>query len=104
MDWADIEAMIDEAIAQKISDPGRIGIAGHSQGGFLAAWGVTRPNNRFKAGVISAGPTDWGCLSITTDWPDLEVSCTEAVHVVNLCSIRLNWEEVHRGHPASPNI
>lgn len=73
LDWADIETMIDEAIAQKIADPNRLGIAGDSQGGFLAAWGCTRPGNRFKAGVICAGPTEWGTLSMTSDMPEMEV-------------------------------
>ena len=73
-DWADIETMIDEAVARRIADPERLAIAGGSLGGFLAAWGCTRPNSRFKAGVISKGPTDWGTLTITTDWPDSAVS------------------------------
>lgn len=73
LDWEDVETMIDEAISQKIADPSKIGIAGYSQGGFLAAWGCTRPNSRFKAGVIYAGVTDWGSMSLAGDMPDLEV-------------------------------
>jgi dipeptidyl aminopeptidase/acylaminoacyl peptidase len=66
--------MINEAISRGIADPHRLGIVGDSQGGFLAAWGVTRPNNRFKACVISAGPTEWGSLAMSSDFPELEVS------------------------------
>lgn len=66
--------MIDEAIARGIADPDRLGIAGVSQGGFLAAWGCTRPDSRFKAGVVSAGPTEWGSLCMSDDMPDLTVS------------------------------
>ena len=73
IEWMDIETMIDEGISQGIVDPHRIGIAGYSQGGFLAALGCTRPNNQFKAGVVGAGVTDWGILAATSDLPDLEV-------------------------------
>jgi dipeptidyl aminopeptidase/acylaminoacyl peptidase len=73
IEWLDIETMIDEGISQGIVDPYRIGIAGYSQGGFLAAFGCTRPNNKFKAGVVGAGVTDWGILAATSDIPDLEV-------------------------------
>ncbi|PPQ87670.1 hypothetical protein CVT25_011437 [Psilocybe cyanescens] len=72
IEWTDIEEMIEEGISRGIVDPNRIGIAGHSQGGFLSAWGVTRPNNKFKVGVISAGVTEWGMLAATSDMPDYE--------------------------------
>lgn len=74
LDWSDVETMINEAISRKLADPGRLGIAGYSQGGFLSAWGSTRPNSPFKAGVIGAGPTDWGAMAMTTDMPDFEAS------------------------------
>lgn len=73
IEWTDIETMIEEGILQGIVDPERIGIAGYSQGGFLSALGVTRPNNKFKFGVIGAGVTDWGMLAATSDVPDFEV-------------------------------
>lgn len=73
IEWTDIEEMIQEGISQGIVDPNRIGIAGYSQGGFLSAWGVTRPNNKFKVGVIGAGVTEWGILAATSDMPDVEV-------------------------------
>jgi dipeptidyl aminopeptidase/acylaminoacyl peptidase len=75
IEWSDIETMIDEGISQGIVDPRRIGIAGYSQGGFLAALGCTRPNNKFKFGVVGAGVTDWGMLAATSDLPDIEVRC-----------------------------
>lgn len=75
IEWLDIETMIDEAVLQGMVDPDRIGIAGYSQGGFLAALGCTRPNNKFKVGVVGAGVTDWGILAATSDMPDYEVRC-----------------------------
>ncbi|RDB17003.1 putative peptidase YuxL [Hypsizygus marmoreus] len=71
-DWSDVETMIDEGISQGIVDPDRIGIAGYSNGGFLAAWGCTRPDNRFKVGIIGAGISDWGFLAASSDMPDME--------------------------------
>ena len=73
IEWLDIETMLDEGISQGIVDSNRVGIGGYSQGGFLAAVGCTRPNNKFKAGVIGAGISDWGILAATSDLPDLEV-------------------------------
>ncbi|KAH9924710.1 Alpha/Beta hydrolase protein [Fomitopsis serialis] len=73
-DWMDIQSMIDQSIAEGLSDPSRISIVGYSQGGFLTAWGVSRPNNIFKAGVDGAGVTDWGMLAATSDVPDLEAA------------------------------
>ncbi|KDR72629.1 hypothetical protein GALMADRAFT_270592 [Galerina marginata CBS 339.88] len=72
IEWSDIETMIEEGISRGIVDPERIGIAGYSQGGFLAALGCTRPNNKFKVGVVGAGVSDWGILAATSDLPDVE--------------------------------
>ncbi|KAE9406254.1 alpha/beta-hydrolase [Gymnopus androsaceus JB14] len=56
-------------------DPKNIAIVGYSQGGFLTAWGCSRPANNeytFKAGVCGAGPTSWGSLVESSDRPDME--------------------------------
>lgn len=74
LDWADTKAMLDEAILQGIADPSRLAIAGKSQGGFLTAWGVTRPDSPFKAGIMIDGVSDWGSLVLSSDLPDFEVS------------------------------
>lgn len=74
LDWDDIQTMIDEGVGRGLVDPQKLAIAGYSQGGFLAAWGCTRPNNIFKAGVIGAGVTDWGILTATSDLPDIEAA------------------------------
>jgi dipeptidyl-peptidase 4 len=39
-------------------DPKRIGISGHSHGGFMSAYALTH-SKMFAAGVDNAGPTDW---------------------------------------------
>ncbi|KAJ7146119.1 Alpha/Beta hydrolase protein [Mycena epipterygia] len=72
LDYADVESMLAAAIERGYVDRDKVAIAGYSQGGFLSAWGCTRPNAIWKAGVIGAGPTDWGSLIICSDLPDLE--------------------------------
>nr|GAT49672.1 predicted protein [Mycena chlorophos] len=72
-DYTDCENMLDAAIAAGYAHPENVAIAGYSQGGFLSAWGITRPNARWKTACIGAGPTDWGTMALTGDLPDLEV-------------------------------
>ena len=77
-DWMDIQSMLDHSISIGLTDPDRVAITGYSQGGFLTAWGITRPNNNFKAAVVGGGVSDWGMLSASSDLPDIEVGliCT----------------------------
>ncbi|KAF7307823.1 Peptidase-S9 domain-containing protein [Mycena kentingensis (nom. inval.)] len=71
-DYSDCESMLDAAIERGFAHPTNVAIAGYSQGGFLSAWGITRPNARWKTASIGAAPTDWGSMAITSDLPDLE--------------------------------
>jgi len=57
-DWRDILAGVDAAIAQAPIDGGRLGLMGHSYGGFMTMWGVTH-STRFKAAVAGAGIANW---------------------------------------------
>ncbi len=61
-DAADILAGIDQAIAEKIADPDRIGVIGSSYGGYLVNWliGTTK---RFHAAV-----SQFGIFSLATDF------------------------------------
>jgi len=70
-DWGDVLAMTNAAIARGIADGDRLGIGGWSQGGFMTAWAVTQ-TNRFKAGVMGAGVSDWGMMTHTSDLPTFE--------------------------------
>ncbi|BCJ33982.1 hypothetical protein Athai_14850 [Actinocatenispora thailandica] len=63
-EWTDILTGIDLLVAEGIADPDRLGIAGGSHGGFLAAWAVGQ-TERFRAALVSAGVTDWGMLAAT---------------------------------------
>jgi dipeptidyl aminopeptidase/acylaminoacyl peptidase len=57
-EWTDILAGIDKLITDGVADPARLGIAGSSHGGFIAAWAVTQ-SHRFRAAVMGAGIADW---------------------------------------------
>ncbi|KZV97047.1 alpha/beta-hydrolase [Exidia glandulosa HHB12029] len=72
VDWTDCEDMVDAAIARGIADPKRLGIGGWSQGGFMTAWGVAQSKNKFKAGCMGAGVSDWGSMSEESDMPEFE--------------------------------
>jgi dipeptidyl aminopeptidase/acylaminoacyl peptidase len=49
---------VDKAIEMGIADPQRIGVMGHSYGGY-STYGLITLTNRFKAAVALAGPCDW---------------------------------------------
>lgn len=57
-EWDDVMAGIDTLVADGVADPARLGIAGWSHGGFLAAWAVTQ-TRRFGAAIMGAGIVDW---------------------------------------------
>ena len=63
-EWTDITGGIDLLIAEGVADPDRLGIAGWSHGGFMAAWAVGR-TDRFRAALMGAGISDWGMLAAT---------------------------------------
>ena len=57
-DWRDILAGVDAAIREAPVDGARLGLMGHSYGGFMTMWGVTH-SQRFKAAIASAGIANW---------------------------------------------
>jgi dipeptidyl aminopeptidase/acylaminoacyl peptidase len=57
-DWADVMAGVDYCIAEGLTDPDRLALAGWSYGGYMTAWGVTQ-TTRFKAAVAGASITNW---------------------------------------------
>jgi len=56
-DYRDLMAGVDEVVARGIADPDRLGIIGHSYGGYMTAWTVTQ-TGRFKGAVAIAPITD----------------------------------------------
>lgn len=67
-EFDDVMSAVDAAVERGVADPGRLGIGGWSQGGFLSAWAVTQ-TDRFRAGVMGAGISHWGMLTMTSDIP-----------------------------------
>jgi dipeptidyl aminopeptidase/acylaminoacyl peptidase len=57
-DWRDILAGVDAAIKQAPVDGNRLGLMGHSYGGYMTMWGVTH-STRFKAAAAGAGIANW---------------------------------------------
>jgi dipeptidyl aminopeptidase/acylaminoacyl peptidase len=57
-DLRDILAGVDAAAHAGPIDPEKMGITGHSYGGFMTMWAVTQ-TNRFKAAVAGAGISNW---------------------------------------------
>ncbi len=58
-EWTDLLSGLDHLVEAGVADPGRLGIAGWSHGGFMAAWAVGQ-TDRFRAAVMGAGIADWG--------------------------------------------
>lgn len=92
-DWTDIMTGVDLLVAEGVADPARLGIAGWSQGGFMAAWAVGQ-TNRFAAAVVGAGVTDWGSQIGQGEWARFDLSLAATA----------GWEGVgpHRHDELSP--
>ena len=70
-DWADgpmddVIAGVDQAIADGLADPERLGVTGGSYGGYLTNWIVGR-TQRFKAAVTCRSVVDMSTLFLTGD-------------------------------------
>lgn len=76
-EWQDIEAGIDLLVEQGVADPGRLGIAGWSHGGFMAAWAVTR-TDRFQLAFVGAGISDWPKQVATGEWGRFEAALSDS--------------------------
>lgn len=57
-DLRDIQAGVDAVLQEAPIDGNRLGVFGHSYGGFMAMWTVTH-TTRFKAAVAGAGIANW---------------------------------------------
>jgi dipeptidyl aminopeptidase/acylaminoacyl peptidase len=61
---------IDAAIARGFADADRLGVWGHSHGGFATCW-IVGHTNRFKAAVAEAAWTNLATLYYLSDVPDI---------------------------------
>jgi dipeptidyl aminopeptidase/acylaminoacyl peptidase len=72
-EWTDVQTGIDLLIDEGVADPDRLGIAGWSHGGFMAAWAVGQ-TGRFRAALVGAGIADWGMLAATGEYGQFEAA------------------------------
>jgi dipeptidyl aminopeptidase/acylaminoacyl peptidase len=60
-DWRDVESGVDSLVRAGLADSSRLGVFGHSYGGYLTAWAITQ-TTRFRAAVVQAGAVDVAAL------------------------------------------
>jgi dipeptidyl aminopeptidase/acylaminoacyl peptidase len=60
---------VDHLVKMGLVDDKKVGITGGSYGGYATAWGSTYYSDRFAAGVMFVGISDWISCSGTTDIP-----------------------------------
>ena len=65
-DWRDVQTGVDHLIAQGLADANKLGVFGHSYGGYLSAWAITQ-TNRYDAAIVSAGAPDLPALWAQSD-------------------------------------
>jgi dipeptidyl aminopeptidase/acylaminoacyl peptidase len=65
-DMADVMSGVDALVAKGLADPGRLGVMGWSQGGYISAFLATH-TDRFKAISVGAGISDWTTYYVNTD-------------------------------------
>jgi dipeptidyl aminopeptidase/acylaminoacyl peptidase len=73
-DWGsrgfpDHMAAVDAAIAAGLADPDKLGVWGHSHGGFATCW-IVGHTDRFAAAVAEAAVTDFSTIYYLSDLPD----------------------------------
>src|SRR5262249_9963661 len=68
-EFDDLTDGIDPLAKTGLVDEKKVGITGGSYGGYATAWGATYFSDRFAAGVMFVGVSDWISCSGTTDIP-----------------------------------
>ena len=58
-DGADVMSGVDYVLANYPTDPDRVAAIGHSYGGFMSNWLITRYPDRFAAAAVGAGISNW---------------------------------------------
>ncbi len=66
-DAEDVLSGIDLLVSHGLVDASRVGVAGWSQGGYIAAFLVAHDGARFKAASVGAGISDWQTYYVNTD-------------------------------------
>ena len=58
-DGEDVMAGVDYVLGHFAIDPDRVGVTGHSYGGFMSNWLITQYPDRIAAAVVGAGISNW---------------------------------------------
>jgi dipeptidyl aminopeptidase/acylaminoacyl peptidase len=66
-EFADMLSGIDHLVTIGLVDGDRVGVGGGSYGGYTTAWAVTHGSDRFKAGVLWMGISNWYSMTGTSD-------------------------------------
>ncbi len=66
-EFTDMLAGIDHLVKIGLVDGNRVGVGGGSYGGYTTAWAVTAASERFKAGVMWMGISNWYSMTGTSD-------------------------------------
>jgi dipeptidyl aminopeptidase/acylaminoacyl peptidase len=72
--WSDCDSMIDHTVSLGLADSSRLGLAGHSSGGYLAALGASITKAKYKACITWSGASDLVSLTGTSQTPDFQLS------------------------------
>ena len=65
-DWRDVESGVDSLVNWGMADGAKLGVFGHSYGGYLSAWAITH-TTRYDAAIVSAGAPDLAALWAQSD-------------------------------------
>jgi dipeptidyl aminopeptidase/acylaminoacyl peptidase len=72
-EFRDLMAVVDEVVRRDDVDPDRLGICGHSHGGYMTAWAVGQ-TDRFRAAVCMSPIVDlvseWGMSDEGVNWAE----------------------------------
>jgi dipeptidyl aminopeptidase/acylaminoacyl peptidase len=66
-EFTDMLSGIDHLVSIGLVDGDRVGVGGGSYGGYSTAWAVTYGSDRFKAGVMWMGISNWYSMTGTSD-------------------------------------
>jgi dipeptidyl aminopeptidase/acylaminoacyl peptidase len=104
IDFRDVMAGIDWCIAQGVADPDRLGIAGLSYGGYMAAWAPTQ-TDRFAAAVAISVVADFRSFHLTSEvarWDEMILAPARWDEPGGLYDDRS--PVVHAGHVRTPTL
>jgi dipeptidyl aminopeptidase/acylaminoacyl peptidase len=65
-DWRDVQTGVDSLVRWGNADAQKLGVFGHSYGGYLSAWAITQ-TTRYDAAIVSAGAPDLAALWAQSD-------------------------------------